>query len=99
MANRLQDVGYRSADRTVPTLLRPRRERSSYEPMHSRRLEDRIRELSALAISETEPDALSEIHRDLRTAVHQYLEQLRKRAASALVGVPSSTENRREKSL
>jgi hypothetical protein len=65
--------------------------------MHSRRLEDRIRELCALAIYETEPDALNEILQDLRKAVHQYVEQLRKRAASALVGVPGSTEDRREK--
>jgi hypothetical protein len=68
-------------------------------PMHSRRLEDRIRELCTLAVYEAEPDALNEILSDLRSGVHRYVEQIRKRAASALVGVPGSTEDRREKSL
>jgi uncharacterized coiled-coil protein SlyX len=67
--------------------------------MLSRRLEDRIRELCALAISETEIDASNEILRDLQSSVRQYTEQLRKRAASALAGVPGSTVDRREKSL
>ena len=67
--------------------------------MHARRLEDRIRELCALSISETELDALNEILQNLQSAVHQYTEQLRMRAASALVGVPGSTADRREKSV
>jgi hypothetical protein len=63
----------------------------------SRRLEDRIRELCARAISETEPDESDRIHDELRRAVHQYVERIRNRAAAALSAVPDSTLDRREK--
>lgn len=64
---------------------------------YSRRLEDRIRELCSLAISETEPDESDRIHDELRRAVHQYVERIRNRAAAALSAVPDSTLDRREK--
>jgi hypothetical protein len=63
----------------------------------SRRLEDRIQELCAQAISETDPVALDSIMIALRSTVHQYVEQLRKRAAAAMSGVPGSTVERRKK--
>jgi hypothetical protein len=52
---------------------------SSY--FRSRRLEDRIRELSALALAATESAHLSSILHQLSTALHHQVERLRKQAS------------------
>jgi hypothetical protein len=51
-------------------------------PRMSRRLEDRIRELSARAARTNDPAELDEIIRNLRTALRKHAELLRKLAAS-----------------
>lgn len=65
-------------------------------PNYSRRLEDRIQLLSARAIVETDPIVLYTILLDLRSALRQYVEGLRERAAAALARVPDSTAERRK---
>jgi hypothetical protein len=55
--------------------------------------------LCSKAILETDPVDLNPILLDLKSAVHEYMKQLRKRAAAAMIGVPSSTEDRREKTI
>jgi hypothetical protein len=47
----------------------------------SRRLEDRIRKLCAQAKTTTDPDELSIILDQLRTALHDHVERLRSQAA------------------
>jgi hypothetical protein len=52
---------------------------SSY--FRSRRLEDRIRELSALALAATDSTHLNKILEQLSTALHHQVERLRKQAS------------------
>jgi hypothetical protein len=50
-----------------------------------RRLEDRIRELCAKVITARGCEALQPIHSDLKSALHEHAERLRKTAALKLV--------------
>lgn len=88
-------------ERPCQNLTGPSSSKSPHSPlvdlMHSRRLDDRIRELCALAVSEERPAELKQIQEELRAAIHEYVECLRERAAAALESVPDSTTDRQNK--
>ena len=54
--------------------------------MHSRRLDDRIRELCARVVASTECHDVNQILSELKVALHESIERLRIRAAAALNG-------------
>jgi hypothetical protein len=55
-------------------------------PMHSRRLDDRIRELCARLVASTEHHDVNQILSELKVALHESIERLRIRVAGALSG-------------
>ena len=57
-----------------------------------RRLEDRIRALSARAVSITEPEELSNVHRQLRALLREHVNRLRQ-----LISSGSSRPERRQR--
>jgi hypothetical protein len=52
----------------------------------SRRLDDRIRNLCAQVAASKDPDELSHMLPELKSAIHEAIERLRKRAAVVLSG-------------
>jgi hypothetical protein len=71
------------------------REHDPSRATHSRRLDDRIRELCARLIHLKEHDDLDLILPELKAALHQSIERLRIRAAGALSGYRDFTERRK----
>jgi hypothetical protein len=63
---------------------------------HSRRLDDRIRELCARVIASENSDELNLILPELRTAIHEATERLRLRAAATLMGNSKPPKERRK---
>jgi hypothetical protein len=59
-----------------------------------RHLEDRIRDLYEKAIAATEPDDFSQIISDLRSALRQHAEQVRKLAFASAPGISSSEKRK-----
>lgn len=53
-------------------------------PSHSRRLEDRIRELCAKIVVSKDQDELNLILPELKTAIHQAIERVRIKAVAVL---------------
>lgn len=66
--------------------------------MHSRRLDDRIRELCARVVASTEHHDVDLILPELRAAIHESIERLRIRAAAVLSGRRDLPEERRKAS-
>ncbi len=58
----------------------------SHAPMHSRRLDDRIRKLCARLVASTEHHDVDHILSEVRPALHESIERLRMRVAVALSG-------------
>ena len=63
--------------------------------MPARRLEDRIRELSAKAVAAKDPDALHLVLSELQSAIHQYIERLRTTGLAILSGRREFPQERR----
>ncbi len=63
--------------------------------MSARRLDDRIRELCAIAIEARNPDKASRALSDLRGAIHEYTHRLRQRAV-VFVEAPQNLRERRK---
>jgi len=55
-------------------------------PPHSRRLDDRIRELCAKVVASKNADELEVMLPELRSAIHQAIEGLRTRSVAILSG-------------
>ncbi len=66
--------------------------------LRSRRLEDRIRELCAEAVAAKSSHKARPIVAELRSAIHQYTQRLRSRAAAILAGCPEFSLERRKAS-
>jgi hypothetical protein len=66
--------------------------------MLTRRLEDRIRELSTNALATKDPDALHLVLSELQLAIHQYIERLRTTALAILGGRREFPQERRKTS-
>lgn len=87
----LQSVGYPTIPEAIvkkklndPKLERMTERRS--RATHFRRLDDRIRELSARIVASTEQDGVDHIVSELKIALHESIERLRIRAAAVLSG-------------
>lgn len=63
---------------------------------HSRRAEDRIRELCAKVIASKDSDELNVLLPELRSAIHQAIERLRMKAVVALSGCGNLPNERRK---
>lgn len=59
-------------------------------PKHSRRLDDRIRELCGKLVASTEHQDVDHILSELKVALHESIERLRIRVAAALTGAATS---------
>jgi len=66
--------------------------------MHSRRLDDRIRELCASLVASSEHHDVDHILSELKAALHESIERLRIRAAAALGGRGDLPQDRRKAS-
>jgi len=53
-----------------------------------RRLEDRIQDLAGKAVAAHDPEELADILRQLRAALHEHANRLRKLAAEKLITLP-----------
>jgi hypothetical protein len=62
----------------------------------SRRLDDRIRKLCAKIASSQDPDELNKTLPELKSAIHEAIERLRKRAAVVLTGRRDVPPDRRK---
>jgi hypothetical protein len=67
-------------------------------PRLSRRLDDRIRNLCAQVATSKDPDELNQILPELKLAIHEAIERLRKRAAVVLGGQRDVPLDRRKRS-
>jgi len=102
VSRNLQSVGYP----TIPEAVVKRRltvpkndeQYTPHAPMHSRRLDDRIRGLCARLVSSTEHHDVDHILPELRDAIHESIKRLRIRAAAALGGRGKLPEDRRKAS-
>lgn len=61
---------------------------------HSRRLEDRIRDLCARVVEAKNQDELNLVLPQLKTAIHQAIERVRTRAVAVLSSTSPSTTSR-----
>jgi hypothetical protein len=60
-----------------------------------RRLDDKIRQLCASAVDTKNPQKVKPILSELRSAIHQYTQRLRTRAAAGVTGGSEVTPERR----
>ena len=66
--------------------------------MHSRRLDDRIRDLCAKLVASTEQHDVNHTLSELKAALHESIERLRGRAAAGLNGRRDFPEDKRKAS-
>jgi hypothetical protein len=63
---------------------------------HSRRLEDRIRDLCARVVSAKDPEELNLVLPQLKTAIHQAIERVRTKAVAVLGSSRALPKDRRK---
>jgi len=57
-------------------------------PVPQRRLEDRIQDLAGKAVAAHDPEELADVLRQLRAALREHADRLRKLAAEKLIAIP-----------